>query len=140
MASLIDVPAPLGVMALLGLAGVIDTTPLQPPNDWFWSEWLLKCWLDAPEMIIGPSVGLFALTTLGWTLGEWIGWSLGMRIMKLQVTDVSGATPSPLQFLLRWVGWWLTLCLLGFGHAWGFVSPTRRTLVDYLSSTLVEAD
>ena len=140
LAALIDLPAAVALTALLGVTGVIDATPMSPPNDWFWTEWLLKSWLDAPSLVLTPIAVCIGLATLIFAVGDSQKWSLGNRLMKVRVVDADGARPTLAQFLLRWIGWCLSLATLGLGHLLGLVSPSRRTLADYLSGTAVICD
>lgn len=61
----------------------------------------------------------------------------GHAIVGLRLIDTRGRTPALARLALRACGRTLEIPLLGLGWALGFVLPSRRTLHDLLSGTLV---
>jgi uncharacterized RDD family membrane protein YckC len=116
--------------------GLFDATPFHPPPDWFWTEWWLKHWLDAPSVFVVPVVS-FAIATLLW-VATWeatTGRTPGDRLAGLRVIDAAGERPNPLRIALRTLGMMLNVASLGLGWLWIVVSPCRRGWHDLLSGT-----
>lgn len=71
--------------------------------------------------------------------GSWstIGATPGMALVGVRVVDHSGATPGVARSLVRLVGLWLSIALLGLGFVPVLVDPRRRALQDFLAGTEV---
>lgn len=137
-AGLVDLAFALGLVAVLLMLEVLDPTFLRPPPDWFWTEWLLKHWLDSPDELLRPLAALLAIG-ISWT-AAWegvTGRTPGDRLLGLVVVARDGHDMVWWQAPLRAIGQLLEVGSVGLGWAWGFVSPTRRTVADYISGTLV---
>jgi uncharacterized RDD family membrane protein YckC len=134
----IDILFGVAATAVTYLVGLFDASLFSPPPDWFWTEWWLKHWLDAPSSFFGPIV-FFAVTTLIWT-STWeglAGRTPGDRLAGIRVVDGNGERPGTVRVVLRAVGVVLNLASLGLGWLWIVVSPSRRGWHDLLSGTWV---
>ncbi len=131
------VPAMVAVALGFGL-GLFDGRIFRPPHGWFWSEWLLKYWLDQRATLVVP-IGCFFGVAIVWT-ALWearTGRSLGGRLVGLLVVDRSAFTIGPTRALLRALGAVVNVCTLGLGYGWVLVSSYRRGWHDYIAGTVV---
>ena len=116
---------------------LVDIVAYRPRESWFWTEWLLKSWLDSPWLVVKPWLIFFLASTLAHTLLEFLHLSPGNRLLGLEVIDKNGNKPSAVQFFLRWIGLQLSILNLGLGYLWIFASRHRRSLHDILSGTAI---
>ena len=65
------------------------------------------------------------------------GRTLGMRLLKVRVVDVYGATPSLLRAAVRALAYLVCLATLGLGFVWVAFDKEKRGLHDWLAGTYV---
>ncbi|MGM0556018.1 MAG: RDD family protein [Myxococcota bacterium] len=137
----VDALPALLVVWILYAVGVFDSAVLRPPEDWFWSEWLLNYWLDAPTVLLLPPATFLLLAIMTCAGAEAVlGRSLGGRLLGLRVLDKDGFEVGGGRVLLRALGSALNVATLGLGYAWIVVSRYRRGLHDILAGTVVVRD
>lgn len=126
------------VVAICLMTGVLNSTPLNIPAGWFWTEWWLKAWLDDPAVFVQPVLVMLAVNvfwTMAWELAH--GRTPGAMLTRIEVVDADGDPPHPVRSLVRTLGIIINVCTLGLGFLWGFVAPSRRALHDLVSGTKV---
>jgi uncharacterized RDD family membrane protein YckC len=140
-AAAVDALPALALVWVLYAIGVFDSAVLRPPEDWFWTEWLLKFWLDDPTVLVLPPATLIALGIMTSATAEGIwGCSLGGRVLGLRVVDKDGFDISGGRVTLRMLGSIANVATLGLGYLWIAVSRYRRGLHDLISGTVVIRD
>jgi len=88
--------------------------------------------------IAAAAVLLLVIVLIGTFAAEaTLGRTPGHALAGTRLVDTRGRSPSLLRLGLRALGRTLELPLLGMGWALGFVLPSRRTLHDLVSGTLV---
>lgn len=97
------------------------------PGEWI-SEHPLDFWL----MIF---TSLYLLVVYSWYRR---GQTLGYRAWRLQLTSISDKPLSWRQCSWRFFLGAISWTLGGLGHWWAFFSPSRRTVMDYLTQTKTE--
>ncbi len=138
IAVVVDAMAALALIWLGFALGLLDPVIFRPEPGWFWTEWWLKHWLDAPTLFTRPIVAWIAVG-LAWT----VGWELaahrtpGDRVAGIEVVDIDEDTPHPGRTALRALGLLITVASLGLGWLICFVTPSRRALHDIVSGTYV---
>lgn len=65
----------------------------------------------------------------------WHGQTVGMRAWKLYVCNYDGKRIGFVQALVRFVGAWLSLAVLGLGLLWSLIDKRRFTWYDHASRT-----
>lgn len=137
-ALLIDAVPAAFLTALLFAVGALDARILRPEPGWFWTEWLLKFWLDDRGSLLAP-LAVFALASIIWTtLWEVVASRTpGSRVVGLRVVDREGFDISTAQALLRGLGSLVNLATLGLGYLWVFVSRYRRGWHDLMAGSYV---
>lgn len=127
----------LPVVAMLS-TGVLSRKAFSPEPGWFYSEWLLKLWLDHPPYLIAPVLWwiIFALLwQLLWELS--LGRTPGALLVGIAPKDRgSGLKISKLQAILRSIGALLNLLSLGLGYALCFIFRDGTALHEILSHTV----
>lgn len=134
----IDSGTALVAIAVGFLFGAFDASVFRPEPGWFWTEWALRYWLDAPHTYVRPIAAWLVLSAswvLGWELVS--GRTPGDRLLRLEVVDRDGDPPHPARIGLRALGVAVNIATLGLGWLWAFVSPSRRALHDVISGTTV---
>lgn len=140
-ALLIDALIALPLIALGYAFGIFDARLFRVPADWFWSEWLLKFWLDERGVILAPLLSWWLLSVAITSVCEArFSRSFGGRVLRLVVTDRAGFKIGPSLAIRRAVGAVLNSLGLGLGYLWILVSSTRRGWHDILSATVVLRD
>lgn|GEM_PF-3351019 len=140
-ALLIDALVALPFVALGYACGIFETRLFKLPADWFWSEWLLRFWLDERRVILWPLLGWWLLSIAIASVCEArYSRSFGGRILGLVVTDTSGFKIGPHLAIRRALGAVLNGLGLGLGYLWILVSSTRRGWHDVVSATIVLRD
>lgn len=132
----------VGLMALpvcaMLLTGTLSRKALSPEPGWFYSEWLLKLWLDHPPYIVAPILWwiIFSLVwQLGWELS--LGRTPGAMLAGVSPRDRRNGHPiSKIQALLRTLGACLNLLTLGLGYALCFIFRDGTALHELLSHTV----
>ena len=117
---------------------LFDASIFSPEPGWFWTEWLLKFWLDDPSQLFRPAVWWVGITiswVVGWELAS--GRTPGDRLLGIRVVDSEGEVPHPVRVGLRALGIVLNTASFGLGWLLGFVTPGRRALHDVISGTYV---
>lgn len=133
----VDAACTGGIIAVGYLLQIFDSTPMRPPSDWFWTEWLFKYWLDDRSV--------YWLPTLSWAVVAWAwyaAWTVatergtpGARLLLLEVLDGDGLPPERGRLVVRSLLNAVNFLTLGFGWAWQLVTPNRRALHDLGSGT-----
>lgn len=137
----IDVLAGFPLVAFGYWVGVFDTRIFRVPAGWFWSEWLLKFWLDERRVIVLPLLGWVLLSVVISSVSEALAArSFGGRIIGLVVIEKSGIKIGPLLAFWRAWGALLNALALGLGYLWILVSSNRRGWHDAVSATYVVRD
>jgi uncharacterized RDD family membrane protein YckC len=99
-------------------------------------------WLDlalAGEPALWGGIFLGA-TIIALYLGLFValqGRTLGMRLLKLRVIDLYGATPGPLRAAVRALGYVACAFTLGLGFVWVGFDREKRGLHDWIAGTYV---
>jgi uncharacterized RDD family membrane protein YckC len=126
---------------MLYATGIFDAAVFDPPEGWFWSEWLLKYWLDDPTVLLLPPAGFFILAILTCAGAESVlGRSFGGRLLGLRVLDKDGFEVGGGRVVLRAVGSVLNVATLGLGYLWILTSRYKRGFHDLISGTVVVRD
>ncbi len=89
---------------------------------------------DIVALLVPFLAGLFLL---GFLSESFWGTSLGLVVVGLRLVDTQGRSPSMPRLFLRNLGRVLEVLLLGIGMLLAWVFPSRRSLHDLLSGTLV---
>lgn len=136
VATSLDLVVPLAIG--VGVAVVIARFSYTPPPGWFWSEWLLKIWLDYPAQLIVP-VATAGASLLIWQAVWESLWSRtpGGALLGLEVVDPWGHPIDWPRALRRLAGGLLSFATLGLGWMWAWVDPEGRSLPDRLAGTWV---
>jgi len=111
------------------------------PRRWNWFDYLVdQANLYAVEL--AWSLGLFcaALFLVGFVSEALLGRSPGRLLTGTRVLTREGQAPAAWRLVARHLGRTLEVPLLGLGALLAFVLPSRRTLHDLLSGTLVSRD
>ena len=132
----------LGSMAVPVLAmlttGVLSRKAFTPEPGWFYSEWLLRLWLDHPPYLLAPLLW-WMIFSLGWQLA-WeltLGKTPGAALARVKPVDRrNGLKISKLQAVLRSSGACLNLLTLGLGYALCFIFRDGVALHELLSHTI----
>lgn len=137
----VDVLPALLLVWVFYAVGIFDSAIFRPPDDWFWTEWLLKYWLDNPSVIVLPAATIVGMGILTSATAEAInGRSLGGRLLGLRVIDKKGFEVGTGRIAVRALGSILNVGTLGLGYLWVFVSRYRRGLHDFIAGTVVIHD
>mgnify|MGYP006299115717 CR=1 FL=1 len=121
--------------------GVFDASVFQPKQGWFWTEWLLRFWLDSPWVLLSPAltIVLLAMITSAGFEALW-STSLGGRLLGLRVVDDRDFDITPARAGLRLLAALVNVATLGLGYLWMFVSRYRRGWHDLLTGSYVVVD
>ena len=140
-AIIVDALPALLLTWILYATGIFDSAVFRPPEDWFWSEWLLTYWLDNPTVLILPPATFLGMAILTCATAEGINSrSLGGQLLGLRVVDKDGFDVAGGRVTLRMLGGLLNVATLGLGYLWIAVSRYRRGLHDFLAGTVVVRD
>lgn len=141
VALLIDALPALLFVVVFYAVGIFESDIFMPPDEWFWTEWLLEAWLENPGQFIIPGATFVVLATATtFSVEALSGTSLGGRVLGLRVVDRGGFDAGGWQTLWRAIGALLNIASLGLGYLWILVSRYRRGWHDLLSSTVVVHD
>lgn len=138
--SLLWLLAGVTVLTATVFAGLISLAPFRPPADWFWTEWLLRAWLDEPLRVLAPLLVIIVSSTILETIAVWFSADPTLRWLNLEIVDCDGFAPAWWQYLLRFLGTLLSWASLGLGFAWAWVSRHGRSLEDLVSKTALVLD
>jgi uncharacterized RDD family membrane protein YckC len=126
-----------GVVALMMAIGALPSKALFPGAGWFWTDWIIRLWLDSPEDLVVPLVSFCVFATAQNLIFERFDAGPGAWFLKLRVVDSRGRPPSWPQLLIRSLGVLLNFATAGLGFLWMAISRHRRGLPDLLSNTCV---
>ena len=140
-ALIIDTLPALGVVTICYATGLFDAAVFSPEEGWFWTEWLLRYWLDSPWVLISPVATLLGLAMLT-SAGLEAAWStsLGGRVLGLRVVDEDAFDISAGRAAGRFLAALINVASLGLGYLWIVVSRYRRGWHDILTGTYVIVD
>jgi hypothetical protein len=131
----VDVTCAMVPVIVMLRADVLSRAAFNPEPGWFYSEWLLRLWLDHPPVITAPLLwwGIFALIwQLVWELA--LGRTPGAWLAGVSALDVrTGDRIAWWQACVRVVGSGLNLGTLGLGYALCFISREGRALHELIS-------
>lgn len=88
-------------------------------------RWVQTCWYG---------FGMMAYFVFFWSRK---GQTLAMKTWKIRIVSLDGSAVSPLQAAVRFVVALMAIPLLGLAWLWAFGSPTRLSLHDQLSKTIL---
>ncbi len=114
---------------------MLSRAAFNPEPGWFYSEWLLKLWLDRPPVLTAPILWwlIFALVwQLAWELtwGRTPGaWCVGVAPKDLR----TGERITRIQALGRSLGGVCNMVTLGLGYALCFIFREGRGLHEVIS-------
>ncbi|MEZ4462023.1 MAG: hypothetical protein R3E66_20350 [bacterium] len=88
---------------------------MKPEPGWFWTDWWVKMWLDAPAEILGILATLILIVCLTYSIFERLDVGAAAWLFGLQTVDEDGHPPSWTQTGLRCLGNIVCFCSLGLG-------------------------
>ncbi len=137
LAASVDALACLLLAALPYLLGLVSPDVFIPDDGFFWPDHMVLVLGRYPANIIGPVVWLL-LVWCCWQFG-WMyfdrGHSPGTRLARIKAVNVHGDPLTLTHAIRRALGHLLSGATLGLGWLWIFISPSRRSWPDLLSST-----
>ncbi len=126
-----------GIVALLIGVGALPSKAFAADAGWFWTDWLIRLWLDSPEDLAVPLVSFCVIAAVLNLIFERFDAGPSAWLLKLRVVDSRGRPPSWPQLFVRSIGVLLNFATAGLGFVWMVISRHRRGLPDLLSGTCV---
>lgn len=98
--------------------------------------YLLSIWLGHTLWLDVTCVGIYWLYQTAMEMSPWQG-SVGKKVQKMKVTQITGERSTPRQVLIRNFGKILSVASLFVGILWINFDPQRRSWHDKLAGTVV---
>lgn len=123
---------------LLLVTDTLSRKAFNPEPGWFYSEWLLKLWLDHPPYILAPILWWIIFALIWQLLWEaTLGKTPGAMLVRIQpVSATTGKKITLLQAALRSIGALLNILSLGLGYALCFIFMDGIALHEVISRSV----
>ncbi|HTE50614.1 MAG TPA: RDD family protein [Kofleriaceae bacterium] len=137
-AGIIDLAVLAPVMLLLTwLAAVVTGIHLPPANHRGLDFWLDMILAREPALVGGIGLAMAIAIIYLFLFQATTGRTPGMRVLRVEVIDLFGESPSILRTAARTAGYLASAATLGLGFLWVGFDSEKRALHDWLAGTYV---